>query len=60
MIIFSASLPGIDLLPDRAVLRILVSFEMVVCMWSTIPAHSVLAHTCETGGGLRGVVNDLL
>jgi hypothetical protein len=29
-------------------------------MRSTIPVHSALAHTCELGGGLRGVVNDLL
>jgi hypothetical protein len=33
---------------------------MATCMRSTIPVHSVPAHTCETGGGLRGVVNDLL
>ena len=60
MIIFSASLPGIDLLPDRAVLCIRFSFEMAFRMRSTIPAHSAPAHTCEMGGGLRGVVNDLL
>jgi hypothetical protein len=29
-------------------------------MRSDIPVHSALAHTCEMGGGLRGVVNDLL
>jgi hypothetical protein len=29
-------------------------------MRSEIPVHSALAHTCEMGGGLRGVVNDLL
>ena len=58
MIIFSASLPGISLLPDRAVLC--MRFSAITRMRSTIPVHSAPAPTYEMGGGLRGVVNDLL
>jgi hypothetical protein len=61
MIIFSASLPGICLLPDRAVLCMRFSVrDAITRMRSTIPVHSAPAHICEMGGGLRGVVNDLL
>jgi hypothetical protein len=61
MIIFSASLPGIGLLPDRAVLCIRFLYGMAACrMRSTIPVHSAPAHNCEWAADLADVVNDLL
>jgi len=61
MIIFSASLPGIACYLTERFFACDSQLEMAVTrMRSTIPGHSAPAHTCEMGGGLRGVVNDLL
>jgi hypothetical protein len=60
IIIFSASLPGVGLcLTERLFAYDLVGLQDFVCDL-VIPVHSAPAHTYEMGGGLRGVVNDLL
>jgi hypothetical protein len=59
MIIFSASLPGTGCyLTERFFAYGFI--EMAVTYAIYYSGASAPAHTCETGGGLRGVVNDLL
>ena len=60
MIIFSAFLPGIDLYLAQRYLQAISSEMATPRVKSGNPVHSAPAHTYEKGGGLRGVVNDLL